>query len=109
MLLSHRQSFWRDCKDETNDTDKHLGEIQGAFSCPFNGAPKGERKGAGRRIPMQRMPILSDSDMIYWENDAIIMVDGAKQIKIGQYRTSDYGIAVRKCKPDCCGYRDGTR
>ena len=30
----------------------------------------------------------------YWENDAIVMVDGAKQIKIGQYRSGDYGIAV---------------
>lgn len=34
------------------------------------------------------------TDKFYWENDAIIMVDGAKQIKIGQYRTGDYGIAV---------------
>ena len=34
------------------------------------------------------------TDNFYWENDAIIMVDGAKQIKIGQYRNGDYGIAV---------------
>jgi hypothetical protein len=34
------------------------------------------------------------TDNFYWENDAIIMVDGAKQIKIGQYRSGDYGIAV---------------
>jgi len=34
------------------------------------------------------------TDSFYWENDAIIMVDGVKQIKIGQYRTGDYGIAV---------------
>ncbi len=34
------------------------------------------------------------TDNFYWENDAIIMVNGAKQIKIGQYRIGDYGIAV---------------
>ncbi len=34
------------------------------------------------------------TDQFYWENDAIVMVDGNKQIKIGQYRTGDYGIAV---------------
>ena len=34
------------------------------------------------------------TDNFYWENDAIVMVDGAKQIKIGQYRSGDYGIAV---------------
>lgn len=34
------------------------------------------------------------TDNFFWENDAIIMVDGAKQIKIGQYRNGDYGIAV---------------
>ncbi|MBR3000563.1 MAG: phage tail protein, partial [Oscillospiraceae bacterium] len=34
------------------------------------------------------------TDNFYWENDAIIMVNGAKQIKIGQYRNGDYGIAV---------------
>ena len=34
------------------------------------------------------------TDKFYWENDAIIMADGVKQIKIGQYREGDYGIAV---------------
>jgi phage minor structural protein len=34
------------------------------------------------------------TDKFFWENDAIVMVDGAKQIKIGQYREGDYGIAV---------------
>ena len=34
------------------------------------------------------------TDNFYWENDAIIMKDGAKLIKIGQYRAGDYGIAV---------------
>ena len=34
------------------------------------------------------------TDNFYWENDAIIMVNGVKQIKIGQYRAGDYGIAV---------------
>ena len=34
------------------------------------------------------------TDQFYWENDAIVMVSGNKQIKIGQYRTGDYGIAV---------------
>lgn len=34
------------------------------------------------------------TDQFYWENDAILMVNGNKQIKIGQYRTGDYGIAV---------------
>ncbi|OPZ69953.1 MAG: Prophage endopeptidase tail [bacterium ADurb.Bin478] len=34
------------------------------------------------------------TENFYWEKDAIIMVDGAKQIKIGQYRNGDYGIAV---------------
>ena len=34
------------------------------------------------------------TENFYWENDAIIMVNGVKQIKIGQYRTGDYGIAV---------------
>ena len=34
------------------------------------------------------------TDQFYWENDAIVMVDGNKQIKIGQYRSGDYGIAV---------------
>ena len=34
------------------------------------------------------------TDKFYWENDAIVMEDGNKRIKIGQYRTGDYGIAV---------------
>jgi phage minor structural protein len=34
------------------------------------------------------------TDQFYWENDAIVMVNGNKQIKIGQYRSGDYGIAV---------------
>ena len=34
------------------------------------------------------------TENFYWENDAIIMVNGNKQIKIGQYREGDYGIAV---------------
>jgi len=34
------------------------------------------------------------TENFYWENDAIIMVNGLKQIKIGQYREGDYGIAV---------------
>ena len=34
------------------------------------------------------------TDQFFWENDAIVMVNGNKQIKIGQYRSGDYGIAV---------------
>ena len=34
------------------------------------------------------------TDSFYWENDAIVMEDGNKKIKIGQYRTGDYGIAI---------------
>ena len=30
-MLSRRQSFWRDCKDDTTNTEKHLGEIPGCF------------------------------------------------------------------------------
>jgi len=34
------------------------------------------------------------TDSFYWENDAIVMESGNKLIKIGQYRSGDYGIAV---------------
>ena len=34
------------------------------------------------------------TDSFYWDSDSIVMVDGQKQIKIGQFREGDYGIAV---------------
>lgn len=34
------------------------------------------------------------TDQFYWENDAIVMADGEKVIKIGQFREGEYGIAV---------------